>query len=69
MYDFIREVDKYPGLLNIITSIEGLVKQRGSHASGVIFFDGDPFEHSAFMKTPQGEVITQFDLHKAEWMG
>ena len=69
VYDFIREVDKYPGLLNIITSIEGLVKQRGSHASGVIFFDGDPFEHSAFMKTPQGEVITQFDLHKAEWMG
>ena len=66
---FINEVMKYPGLLDIITAIEGLVNKRSSHASGVILLDGDPFEHGAFMKTPKGEIITAFDLHDAEYMG
>ena len=66
---FIREVAKYDGLLEIIIAIEGLVNKRSSHASGVILMDGDPFEHSSFMKTPKGELITAFDLHDAEYMG
>jgi DNA polymerase-3 subunit alpha len=66
---FIKEVENYPGLLDIIVAIEGLINKRSSHASGIILFDGDPFEHSAFMKTPKGELITQFDLHDAEYMG
>ena len=66
---FIREVAKYEGLLEIIIAIEGLVNKRSSHASGVILMDGDPFEHSSFMKTPKGELITAFDLHDAEYMG
>ena len=66
---FIKEVNKYPGLLDIIINIEGLVNHRGSHASGVILFDEDPFKHSAFMKTSTGDIVTQFDLHDAEYMG
>lgn len=66
---FIREVGNYPGLLDIITAIEGLINKRSSHASGVVFFDGDPFEHCAFMKTPKGEIITQWNLHDVEYMG
>ena len=66
---FVNEINKYPGLLDIVIAIEGLVNKRSSHASGVILFGGDPFEHSAFMKTPRGEVITQYDLHDAEFMG
>lgn len=66
---FLREVNNYPGLLDIIMAIEGLVNHRGSHASGVILFEGDPFEHCAFMKTPKGEITTQFDLHDCEYMG
>lgn len=66
---FIREVNNYPGLLDIIRGIEGLVNKRSSHASGIVLFDGDPFEHSAFMKTPKGEIITQYNLHDAEYMG
>ena len=66
---FIKEVTKYDGLLDIIIAIEGLVNKRSSHASGVILFDGDPFEHSSFMKTPKGEIITAYDLHDAEFMG
>ena len=66
---FIREINNYPELLNIVKAIEGVINKRSSHASGVILFDGDPFAHSAFMKTPSGEIITQYDLHDAEYMG
>lgn len=66
---FIREVNNYPGLLDIIIAIEGLINHRGSHASGVILFEDDPFEYCAFMKTPKGEITTQFDLHDCEYMG
>lgn len=66
---FINEVENYPGLIDIMLGIQGLIKQRGSHASGVIFFDEDPYEFGAFMKTPGGDIITQFDLHMCESMG
>ena len=66
---FINEVNNYPGLLDIIEGIEGLVNKRSSHASGVLLFDKDPFEHCAFMKTPKGEVITQWNLHDVEYCG
>ena len=66
---FIFEVNKYPGLLNIILGIEGCVNKRSSHASGVIMFDEDPYEFGCFMKTPKGVVITQYDLHDAEYVG
>ena len=66
---FIREVNNYPGLLSIIMSIEGLVNKRSSHASGVILYGNDPFETAAFMRTPSGDLITCYDLHKAEAAG
>ena len=66
---FINEVNEYPGLLDIMMSIEGLVNKRSSHASGVIMFDDDPYEFGCFMKTPKGEVITQYDLHMCEAAG
>ena len=49
--------------------IEGLISRRGSHASGVILFDEDPYEFGCFMKTPSGDIITQYDLHMAEAAG
>ena len=66
---FVNEVNRYPGLLDIMLAIEGLVNKRSSHASGVILFDEDPYEFGAFMRTPNGEVITQFDLHMCEAAG
>ena len=66
---FIREVNNYPGLLSIIMSIEGLVNKRSSHASGVILYGDDPYETAAFMRTPSGDLITCYDLHKAEAAG
>jgi len=66
---FVNEVNEYPGLLDIMLGIEGLISRRGSHASGVILFDEDPYEHGCFMKTPSGDVITQYDLHMCEAAG
>ena len=66
---FINEVNQYPGLLDIMFGIEGLVNKRSSHASGVILFDEDPYEFGCFMKTPKGEIITQYDLHDCEAAG
>lgn len=66
---FISEVNQYPGLLDIMIGIEGLVNKRSSHASGVILFDEDPYEFGCFMRTPKGEVITQYDLHMCEAAG
>ena len=66
---FINEINKYPGLLDIAMAIEGLINKRSSHASGVILFDEDPYEFGCFMKTPKGEIITQWDLHKCEACG
>ena len=66
---FINEVNQYPGLLEIMQGIEGLISRRGSHASGVIMFDEDPYKFGCFMKTPSGDVITQYDLHMAEAAG
>ena len=66
---FINEVSQYPGLLEIMQGIEGLINKRSSHASGVIMFDEDPYEFGCFMKTPSGDIITQYDLHMCEAAG
>jgi len=66
---FITEINKYPGLLDIAMAIEGIINKRSSHASGVILFDEDPYEFGCFMKTPKGEIITQWDLHMDEACG
>ena len=66
---FKREVDKYPGLLDIIFAIEGVVKQRGCHASGVILYNDDIYDTAAIMRTPSGDLITCYDLHMAEAAG
>ncbi|AXF52521.1 MAG: DNA polymerase III, alpha subunit [Caudoviricetes sp.] len=66
---FVNEVDQYPGLLDIMLGIEGNISRRGRHASGVLLMGEDPYEFNAFMKTPSGEVVTQYDLHDAEDAG
>lgn len=65
--NFLSEVKKYPGLLDIMVNIEGLVCRRGIHASGVVFYDDDPFETACFMKAKNGAMTTQYSLHDAEY--
>lgn len=63
---FKQEMDAHPDLWNVAQSIEGLVCRVGEHAGGVIFVD-EPFTNStALMKVPNGDTVTQFDLHDCE---
>lgn len=66
---FIDEVNKYPGLLENIMSIEGLVCRRGQHASGVMMYNNSPFDTTALMRSPNGDITTQFALHESEALG
>ena len=68
-YTFISQVEKYPGLKEILLGIEGLISQRGIHASGVNFYGEDPYETACFMKAKNGSIITQYSLHDAEYCG
>lgn len=66
---FIQEVGQFEGLLDIMIRIEGLINKRSSHAAGVVFYNGDPYDTAAIMKTPSGDLITQYSLHDAEYAG
>ena len=66
---FINAVNQYPGLLDIMRGIEGLVSRRGIHASGVILFDEDIFDEAAIMRARNGNLTTQWDLHDQEAAG
>lgn len=56
----------YPEVWKVAQNIEGLICRTGVHAGGVIFVD-EPFtESAALMRSPKGEIITQFELHDCE---
>ena len=46
-----------------------MISRRGIHASGVMFFDDDIFNHTAVMRARNGNLTTQWDLHDAESAG
>lgn len=64
---FIFEMtENYPEVWEVAQKIEGLVCRLGEHAGGVIFVD-EPFtESTALMRAPNGDIITQYDLHDCE---
>lgn len=66
---FIQAVNKYPGLLDIIKGVEGLVCRHGIHASGVILFDENIYDSAAIMRASNGSLTTQWDLHAQESAG
>lgn len=67
---FINAVKQFPGLLEIIKGIEGIICRRGIHASGVILYNQDTiYDEMAVMRAPNGALTTQWDLHDAEAAG
>ena len=63
---FVQQMNEYPDIWEVAQRIEGLVSRVGEHAGGVIFVD-EPFTKStALMKVPNGDIVTQFDLHDSE---
>ena len=68
--NFIKEVNKYPGLKDILERIEGLIVQAGIHASGVIFPPKeDCYRYGPFMIAKNGMIVTQYSLHDSEAAG
>lgn len=67
--ELIIQFERYPGLKEIALGVEDLVVRRGQHASGVMMYNNSPFETTALMRSPNGDITTQFDLHKSEVLG
>lgn len=63
---FVQQMNEYPELWEVARKIEGLICRVGEHAGGVIFVDEDFTNSTALMKVPNGDTVTQFDLHDAE---
>lgn len=63
---FVQEMNTHKELWEVAQKIEGVVCRLGSHAGGVIFVD-EPFtESTALMRTPEGTIITAYELHDSE---
>ena len=63
---FVQAMNENSKFWQVAQKIEGLVCKVGEHAGGVIFVD-EPFtESTALMKVPNGDTVTQFDLHDCE---
>lgn len=66
--EFIREVNKYPGLLEIMMGIEGLVDKLTRHAAGVVITD-NILDYCSIMRTPSGEIVSCYSLYPLEDAG
>lgn len=67
--EFVAEIKKHEKYLETALAIEGMVKSRGSHASGVYIFNHPYTDVNAMMKTSAGLEITQWDYHDSDDMG
>lgn len=70
-HQFIKEVEKYPGLMDIIKKIEGVIVGSSTHAAAVILFDDQDrlIDHCSLMRAPNGDICTSLDLHTVEEAG
>lgn len=56
-------------LLEIALGVEGLINKRSSHACGVLIVNSDFTNHNAIMRSPSGEIVSQFNLEDSEYVG
>ena len=68
--EFVRLMtEEYPQVWEVAQKIEGLICGVGSHAGGIILTEHEFYESTGLMKTNNGDIITQFNLHDAEDVG
>lgn len=65
----IKEMMNYEGLIENVIAIEGLVCGRSVHASGVYIFNDEYHISNAMMKTPNGQMVTQYDMSCSDYQG
>ncbi len=68
--EFIKQIERYPGLKEILFKIEGLVVQAGIHASGILYPPkSNYYRYGPFMRAKNGMITTQYSLHAGEAAG
>lgn len=68
----VEEAEKDPTikeLLDITAQIEGLNRQTGMHAAGVVMSDGPMTDYIPVFTTEEGALITQYEMKNAEKVG
>ena len=66
---FKTEMDKYPMLWKVASTIEGMITRLGCHASGVLALNQPIWKNNAAMKTSKGILVTAYDLEDTEQLG
>ncbi len=56
-------------ILDITAQIEGLNRQTGTHAAGIVMSDGPMTEYLPVFTTTEGGLITQYEMKNAEKVG
>lgn len=67
--ELITAAEKYEGLREAALKIEGLIKSRSVHASGIYIFSDDYTKQNAMMRSKSGQETTQFDMSDSDQMG
>lgn len=60
---------EYPELFYYADQMTGLVDKRSQHASAVNVYDDRFTKYNAAMKTPSGQIVTQFEMKDSESTG
>lgn len=61
--------EQYPELFDYAHQLTGLVDKRSQHASAVNVYDERYTKYNAAMKTPSGQIVTQFEMKDSESTG
>lgn len=67
--ELINALSEYKGLMEIALKIEGVIKSRSVHASGIYIFSDDYFVRNAMMQSSSGIPTTQFDMADSDALG
>ena len=67
--EMVNLIDQFDGLLETILEIQGIVNKRSSHPCGVIIANTAITDYNALMRTPSGDLVTQYDLGDTEYLG
>jgi DNA polymerase-3 subunit alpha len=65
----INLIKQHTKLKETVMGIEGLISSRSSHACGFYIFQNGYIAQNALMKTPSGQLITQYDMDDSDLMG
>ncbi|MBQ0112555.1 MAG: DNA polymerase III subunit alpha [Bacteroidales bacterium] len=67
--EFVNEVSKYEYLEECMFAFEGLIINRGIHASGILIGNEPYVNQISAMRSPNGVLCSCYDLHDAEYCG